>query len=131
MNTKISFQFANALDENDFDAAVKLLHNQCTYSIHDTEMVGADDIIDSYRKADAWCKETLDAYEYESSVDEEGVITFYDHITHGGLKHTHCCQQKITLDGDGLIAHIEHIELPNERESINAFFKQVGVQRNK
>jgi hypothetical protein len=124
MLKQVAQQFANALDANVFDKAIALLDVNCIYNIKGKE------IIDFYRKADAWCKKTLDAYKYESSVDEEGVITFYDHITHSGLKHTHCCKQRITLNNDGLITRIEHIELPNQREAIDKFFEQVSISRD-
>ena len=130
MIKQIAQQFAEALDANNFDAATSLLSQDCIYNINEKEIGGVDEIIDSYRKADAWCKRTLDAYTYESSVDDCGTITFYDHITHGGKSHVHCCKQRISLGNDDHIVKIEHIELPNEQASIEKFFEQVGISRN-
>lgn len=129
MSKQIAQQFAHALDANEFTLAGSLLSQDCTYSINDKELIGVKSIIDSYKEADAWCNRTLDAYKYESCVDENGVITFYDHLEHDGVQHTHCCKQKITLNSSGLIEKIEHIELPNEQKNIEIFFERVGISR--
>jgi hypothetical protein len=121
-------QFAKALDQSDFESVIPLLAADCTYTISGSTLSGIEAIIASYQEADEWGKKNLDDVRYESKV-EGNAITFIDFLSHKGKSHLHQCQQITTMNADGLICHIEHVELRGEREQVDEFFSSVGVVR--
>jgi hypothetical protein len=129
----IAERFARALDHDDFETARSLLGNDCSYIIRDEQHAGPEAIIASYRAASAWAIANLDRIEYDSSVealdDRRCAITFVDRITHRGESLEHRCRQVVTIDDDGLIHSIVRIDLPGERDAVEAFFTRVGLER--
>jgi len=130
-------QWAAALDADDFGRVRALLSPHCVYRMRDTELVGPDAICGSYAEAAAWGRSKLDGLVYESSLTETGAgtghgagtVRFVDHLEHAGERHTHTCEQQVELGEDGLIARIEHRDLPGEREAVEAWFEKVGLER--
>lgn len=56
------------------------------------------------------------------------LVHFTDYLTHKGIEHTYRCSQKLTLDADGKIVYIEHLEDLAERANLDEFYRQVGLK---
>ena len=96
--------------------------------------MGATAIVSSYREASAWAKDHLDSIQYASRVEDanesRAAVIFIDHITHQGRCHSYQCQQLLSVGANGEIVRIQHVELPGQREALNAFFATVGIARS-
>jgi len=118
-------QLAKALDAEDYDAAAKHLAQGCTYEFRGRVIEGADAIIASYRAAGEAGRDRFDAIHYESSVLPVGTdgarIDYTDIVTIAGDTHAHRCAQEVSLDKDGLVSRIRHIDLEGERETLQQF----------
>jgi hypothetical protein len=118
-------QLAKALDAEDYEAAMNHLAQGCTYELRGRVIEGADAIIASYRTAGEAGEDRFDAIRYESSVSPVGTdgarIDYTDIVTIAGHTHAHRCAQEVSLDGDGLVSHIRHIDLEGERERLHQF----------
>lgn len=128
---RVSERFARALDEGDWSAASSLLHPECRYDCRGSVVTGPT-LLDGYRTTDAWVKATFDAVRYESRIEiEDGRarIHFRDFIDHGEHHLDFKCEQLLTIDEDGRIVSIEHIDLPGELETADAFNQVCGVRR--
>lgn len=129
--------FAQALDHDDFDSAERMLAINCVYSLRGNEINGRAAIIKSYRAASAWASANFDQIRYESSITPESSspsapafrVRFLDLTTHQGISHRHQCEQVLTLNAKGEIVRIQHIDLPGERERLDAYLARIGVQR--
>jgi len=124
--------FVRALDTEDFDATEAILAPSCVYQFRGAETLGGAKIVASYRAAAEWASESFDRIRYESSLQQETPtrfrVRFIDLTEHGGRSHRHECEQVFTVDADGRIDSIEHIDLPGERERLRAFLDGVGVK---
>ena len=129
----IAKRWAHLLDHDAFADLPAMMHARCTYVLPNETIIGPDGIVASYRAASEWAHATFDTIEWysELAIEPDGRvrITFIDITRHKGVDHTYRCQQIITIGDDGLICHIEHIDLPEERAALDAFFDRVGVTR--
>jgi|GEM_PF-1020151 len=132
-NLRSAISFASALDRCTFDEAGPYLADRCVYLMGAGRMVGRGPIIDSYRENAEWAERVLDEIHYESNVhlcaDGRAEISFTDHIFHRGRRHTYRCRQVLSFDQDGLIVRIEHVEIAGQRDHLDAFLGQCGVDR--
>jgi hypothetical protein len=130
---QIATRFAAALDAEDYEAAGRLLAADCAYDTGTQTLVGSAEILASYRAAGEFARQRLEAVAYSSSVTvisrDEALIHFRDHITCGGESHVYQCQQQVRLDAVGAIQAIRQLELPGERERLQAFFARHGLNR--
>lgn len=135
------YRVAAALDRDDFVMASGFVHPECVYESPGGRMVGRDAIIDSYRKNAEWARAAFDRIEYESSVepmaDGRFRVTYTDRTWHTPrttapepLAHVYQCQQILTVNEDGLITHIEHVEIPGQRQALEAYLTKCGVKRS-
>ncbi len=126
--------FVKALDTEDFGAAQGLLAPGCAYAFRGKITRGAGEIVDSYRAAAAWASASFDRIRYESALTQESParfrVRFVDLTDHAGQSHRHECEQVFTVDAQSLIDRIEHVDLPGERERLDAFLERVGVKRS-
>lgn len=130
-------QWAEALDRDDFGRVRALLSPHCVYAIRGETIEGPDAICSSYAEAASWGRSKLDELVYESEVVRTsagsgrgaGCVRFTDRMAHAGERHVHTCEQALELGEDGLIARIEHVDLPGEREAAGAWFAKVGLER--
>jgi hypothetical protein len=116
---------AQALDHEDYDTARALLADDCAYTIRDQRIDGADAIIASYRtNADAGHQQFEDV-RFESAVSaispNEARIDYTDYVECAGEKLVHRCAQLVTVDDTGKVTAITHVDLPGEREKLEAF----------
>jgi hypothetical protein len=109
----------------DYCAARPFLADDCSYQLRGTKILGADQIIASYREHGEAGQQKFDQVAYESSVEITGedsaILHYTDTITHGGETHLHQCRQHILLDGDGRINSILHEDLAGEVAGLTAF----------
>lgn len=129
----LALRFAATLDASDWAAATALLAPDCVYACRGQRTVGAAAIVQTYRTIGEWVDQTFETVRYESKVDAlpDGValISFRDRLDHGEHHLDFRCQQRITAGPRGLIAHIEHIDLPGELEKAARFNQACGVSR--
>jgi hypothetical protein len=127
-------RLAQALDADDFTGARACLEDDCVYVGLDETWRGSDAIVASYADASTWAHRTFDEVRYASEVGAaEGAtvpVTFTDYLLKaGGRWHRYRCRQEFTVGGAGRIVRIEHRELPGEREALDAYFRECGVER--
>lgn len=132
-----------ALDEADFERAESLLSPDCRYDFRGSLTVGSAPIVASYRGADEWAKSTFDHVGYESQLLEcsgdtipcdgapyQARVQFVDHLIQAGDPHTHRCEQLLTISSGGSIVSIHHVDLPGERERVEAYNERHGIRRS-
>jgi hypothetical protein len=122
---------ARALDADDFEAAARWISLGCEYDARGEILRGREAIIASYAASSAWGREHLSvAYtsEVEPPIGREVPVLFTDDLGHGERTHRYRCRQRFTVGGDGLIERIMHEEIPGEREKLEAFFRQCGIE---
>lgn len=129
----LAARWAQLLDDERFDDARSLLHEDCEYASPGGTIRGPSSILESYRRNAAWAHETFEHIEWESDLALEGDgrvrITFTDRTVHRGVSHVYRCQQLVRVEA-GRVRHIEHVSIPHEEERLAAFFKRVGVERS-
>jgi hypothetical protein len=122
---------ARALDADDFEAAARLLSPSCEYDARGERIVGREAIIASYAASSAWGRGNLSSLTYASDVepprDGEVPVLFTDDLSHGERTHRFRCRQRFTVGPDRLVSRIVHEELPGEREALDAFFRECGL----
>ena len=131
---EIARQFADALDRDDYGTAADFLTPETTYTIHGRLFIGPDEILARYRDSSEWAHSAFDRIDYESSVelldDDRVRVTFIDRITHAGETLEHEARQILRIDPeDEAIEGIKHVDLPEESEKIEEFFRKTGVDR--
>ncbi|MBU0507028.1 hypothetical protein KJ708_13650 [bacterium] len=134
MFNKLANQFAKALDNSDFDAALTCLDDNCIYYCRGKVYSGNKSIISEYRKNSDWAENAFENISYESSTetisDKQFKIHLTDKVSHKGHYLHHKSEQILLFNDSGLIERIEHIDLPGEREKAAKFFQDCGVTRN-
>src|SRR5262245_40037554 len=125
---------ARALDAEDFDTARPLLAADCVYETGAATLHGPDPILASYAQASTWARRTFDEVRYASDVDpadgDTVTVTYTDYLLKaGGRWHRYRCQQVLTVGPEARITRIVHRELPGEREALEAYFRECGVER--
>jgi len=130
---KAAERFATALDDEDYAALEVLLSDDCRYDSPRGMLLGADLVLNSYRKATNWTKSNIQHVRYESTVrrdsEDAAIVTFLDKFEHAGHRHTYTCEQLLHIDTSGRICRIVHVEIPGEREAVDAFLDSIGVRR--
>lgn len=127
-------RLARALDADDFTGARACLDEDCLYVGRDDTWRGSEAIIASYADASAWAHRTFDEVRYASDVGAAAgatvPVTFTDYLLKaGGRWHRYCCRQEFTVGAGGRIVRITHHELPGQREGLEAYFRECGIER--
>lgn len=127
-------RLAAALDADDFAAARALLADDCVYVGARDTLTGSEAIVASYAEASGWGHRTFDEVRYESEVGvPRGAtvpVTFIDYLLKaGGRWHRYRCMQEFTVGAHGRIERIVHHELPGEREALERYFRENGIER--
>lgn len=125
-------QFCAALDSGDWKRAAALLAPRCVYDCRGSTTVGVREIVASYKSIDDWVRRSFEHICYRSSIEtrpgDKVLISFRDRMAHGEHRLDFRCQQLVSVVG-GAITHIEHIDLPGERDKANLFNRTCGVTR--
>ncbi len=128
-----ALRWADALDHDDFDHLPAFMATDCVYHAPASDLVGPEDIVDSYRQSSIWAHDTFDSITWDSSCELESddtvLITFVDITQHQGQHHEYRCRQRVRFDADWRIAEITHISIPEEERLLADFFARVGVTR--
>ncbi len=127
-------RLAHALDADDFTDARSCLDDNCLYVGLDDTWRGSEAIIASYADASTWAHRTFDEVRYASEVGEAAgatvPVTFIDYLLKaGGRWHRYRCRQEFTVGEGGRIVRITHHDLPGEREGLEGYFRECGVER--
>jgi len=127
-------RLAHALDADDFAGARACLDEDCVYVGREETWRGSEAIIGSYADASSWAHRTFDEVRYASEVGATTgatvPVTFIDYLLKaGGRWHRYRCRQEFTVGAEGTIVRITHHELPGEREGLERYFQECGVER--
>jgi hypothetical protein len=128
---EIVHQFAEALDQDDYDTALRLLEPDATYQ-RDMDLIrGAPAIVDSFRAVSEWGRRNLDALEYYHEIDDEGSpleISFIDILRSEGdaLEIRHSVH--LAIAKSGLIGQLLFVRPPGEKEILDEFFQRHQLQ---
>jgi len=105
-------RFAEALDRQNYDVLRALLAPRCRYDGPDGVVVGADEIIASYRAAARLAASHFDAVKFESNVakvaGKKVEIEFVDRLTKDGREEVYRCRQELYFAPGGLVYRIVH-----------------------
>ena len=124
--------FGKYLDEDNFEQMQKLLDEDCVYEIAGEILLGPSAISASYENNMLEGRKKLDSLiwgqsEIEPVSENAFLVHFTDYLIHRGLKHTHCCSQKVMVNDHGRIIKIEHLDNPRESEELQNFYRRVGL----
>jgi len=130
----VATQFAAALNRRDWAGVRALLTADCAYECRGSTTVGADAIVSSYRTMDTWVSETFESVRYDSDIEArprgQVLIEFRDRMDYGEHHLDFRCLQLLSFtDDNASIRHIEHIDLPGERDKADRFNRACGVTR--
>lgn len=125
--------FGRYLDEDNYEAVKALITENCKYEIGAQTIYGKDDIVNLYEENMKEGKKKLDELIWGKSDvkqlnEKEYEVYFSDYLKHKGIEHNYKCKQKLSINDNGLIEQIVHIELANEKELLQAFYKKVGLR---
>jgi hypothetical protein len=124
---EIVHRFAEALDRDDYDTALRLLEPDATYQ-RDMDLIrGACAIVNSFRTVSEWGRQNLDALEYYHEIDDEASpaeISFIDILRSEGdaLEIRHSVH--LAIAKSGLIGQLLFVRPPGEKEVLDEFFRR-------
>lgn len=124
--------FGTSLDQDDFATTKTVLSPDCRYLIGEDELVGPVAIAGSYEENMIAGRKKLDQLEWgQCRIEELSPTEFYvhftDYLTHRSQSYTHRCKQKLTINENGLIVLIQHIDDPEEQAKLNSYYESVGL----
>jgi len=125
-------KFGQSLDNDDFDLAIELISDDCKYVIGSSTLIGPVKICNSYEQNMIDGRNKLDGLEWgksriESISNSEFYVHFTDYLTHKKVKYVHRCKQKLTIDTNGKITNIKHVEDKDEQDRLSRFYAEVGL----
>jgi len=133
MKNAVALKFGTTLDADNFTSFKNIIAPECNYHIGDELYVGPDEIAGLYEKNLIEGKAKFDKLVWgkcriEKVEPDIFEVYFSDFLTHQGITHNYQCKQRITINDSLLVIKIQHIELPNQREALNAFYEKVGLK---
>ena len=131
---RVATAVARSLDRNDFIGAADWIASHCIYEVRGEPIVGSAPILASYADSATWAQQQFDEVRYESDVGRpEGdtvPVLYTDYLMKvPGQWHRHQCRQHLTVGAEGRVVRILHEDLPGEMESLEAYFKECGIER--
>jgi len=132
--TEILAAFAAALDAGDFETAGRMLAADCSYETDIASIAGRVAVVASYAAAARWTKDRFDEVRTESAVeapvDGTARVTLTDYLLRaGGRFHRYACVQEVTVSRALEIVRIVQRELPGQREALDAYLTECGIER--
>ena len=126
---------AQALDDDDYEAARGLLSPEVVYEIGDERLVGPDAVLASYRSASAMAHRLFPGVEYRHQVIGTVERTKYrvrysDILTVGEDTHEHIAEQAVTVDPQLGVVRIVDTPVPGEREKLDEFMEEHNITRD-
>lgn len=129
-------RLAEALDRDDYETAGSAMADRVEYSIGDQVLVGPEAVVDSYRAASEMAHRLFDRVEYGHRVmttDDPNAfrVSYSDTLTISGETLKHMAEQHVTVaPGEGVV-RIVNVEVPGEREKVDAFLERHGLSRDR
>lgn len=130
---EIAIQFGQSLDNDEFNLTKSLIGSECKYLIGDDVLIGPENICNSYEQNMIEGRKKLDILEWgkssiESINDSEYYVHFTDFLTHKGKSYIHKCKQLLLINDERQIISIKHIPDQEEEDSLDYFYKEVGLK---
>lgn len=122
---EIVHSFAEALDHDDYEAALQLLEPEATYQRDGDLIRGASSIVDSFRKVSEWGRRNLDTLEFYHEIDDDASpleISFIDILRSEGDELEIRHNVHLALSKNGLIGQLCVVRPPGEKEILDEFF---------
>lgn len=131
----VAERFATALDRDDYETVASVLAEEVSYSIGDDVLLGREAVVESYRTASKMAHQLFDQVEYGHTVistDDPTTfrISYTDTLTVGEESLTHMAEQHVTVATEEVVTRIVNVELPGEREAVDAFLERHGLSRD-
>lgn len=125
--------FGTSLDQDDFATTRSVLSEDCTYIIGEETLHGPIAIAKSYEDNMIAGRKKLDKLEWgECRIEELGESEFFvhftDYLTHQSKEYTHRCKQRVTVNDENEIVRIEHISDQEEQNSLDNYYRSVGLK---
>lgn len=124
----VARQFAVALDAEDYATAQAWLADACTFDCRGQRYMGPAAIIAAYRSNGSSARDRFDSISYRSDVSaidlDHARIRFTDFLSRAGENFVFECEQIVTVDRDGRISAIEHVDLDGAREALADFIQR-------
>jgi hypothetical protein len=126
-------KFCDAFNHDNLEELRSLLALDCVYQKGEDQLVGPDAIIDKYRANMAYAHQLYDRVEFQTTVteigDQQATVKFTDILTHQGRVYDYNTFQQLTYTQDFIIARIDEIAIPGEREGLIRFKEALGLLR--
>lgn len=136
MSSQIEYveTLARALDDDDYETAASALAEGVEYTIGDRVLSGRDVVVASYREASEMAHRMFDGVGYGHEVihtDDPNSfrVEYWDELTIAGETLTHRAEQHVAVDPETGVTHITNVDLPGERERVDAFLERHGRSR--
>ncbi len=128
----VARRFAIALDGEDYAAAQALLADACVYVCRGQRYSGPSAIIAAYQSNGSSARDKFDSISYRSAVsaidEAHARIRFTDYLGCAGEEFVFECEQIVTVDGNGLIVAIDHIDFEGAREALAKFLQRTAAR---
>ena len=127
-------RLAVALDSDDYVTALSTLADDVRYEVGGETLIGPQAVVDSYEAASIMAHKLFDevGYDHEivqSSPEGDFTINYVDILTIDDETLVHHARQKLTVDPNNGVTHIVNVELPGERDKVDAFLERHGKSR--
>jgi len=134
-SAEVAERLAIALDQDDYETVASVLAEEVSYSIGEDVLVGREEVVGSYRAASEMARRLFDRVEYGHVVfatDDPDTfrISYSDRLTIGDESLTHMAEQHVTVAMEEAVTRIVNVELPGEREAVDAFLERHGLSRD-
>ncbi len=126
---------ARALDADDYEMAASVLSDQVEYSIGGDVFNGPVAVLASYREASEMAHRLFDnvSYGHEVNATDDPLsfrVSYSDELTVGEETLKHMAEQHVTVAAEEGVVKIVNVDLPGEREKVDAFMTRHGLSRN-
>ncbi|HEX6299239.1 MAG TPA: hypothetical protein VF148_02090 [Acidimicrobiia bacterium] len=133
--TDVVERLADALDRDDYVTAASLMADRIEYIIGEQEKSGPEAVIASYRDASQMAHRLFDRVEYGHHVmpthdPNTFQVSYSDTLTVAGETLKHMAEQHVTVAPAEGVVRIVNIEVPGEREKVDAFMERHGLARD-
>jgi hypothetical protein len=127
-------RLAEALDGDDYATAASVMADRVEYAIGERRLRGPDSVVASYRGSSETAHRLFDRVEYGHHVvptDDPNTfrVSYSDTLSVAGETLEHMAEQHVTVvPGEGVV-RIVNVDLPGERERVDAFMRRHGLRR--
>lgn len=125
---------ARALDGDDYETVASVLSPDVEYAIGNELHRGKDAVVASYRTASELAHRLFDRVVYGHEIlpaDQSRPfrVRYSDDLTVGDETLRHIAEQRVTAVEDVGVTRILNVDVPGERERVDAFMTRHGLSR--